>query len=81
MTHFFFLSTIYMLFSRNPDPVLRPSFMDITAQLQKPDYQVLKWVEDASKFKSSHSSETKTIGAPLEAGFHLHQDLQNSYIA
>ncbi len=68
-----------LCFFRNPDPLLRPSYMDITAQLQKPDYQVLKWSEEAGVHSCS-SSEAKVIGATLEAGCHLHQDLQKAYI-
>ena len=54
--------------------------MDITTELQKPDYQVLKWgKEDAGVHPSSHTSKGKIIGAPLEAGYHLYQDLQKTY--
>ena len=54
--------------------------MDITAQLQKPDYHVLKWNEDAGTPSCSSSNEAKVIGASIEGGYHLYQDLQNTYI-
>ena len=70
-----------VLIFRHPDAAKRPSFMDITTQLQKSDFQILKWNEEEGEEEGkSLSEEAKILGRPLEAGGQLYKDLQNTYV-
>ena len=61
----------------HPQPESRPTFTNILGNLQRPDYQLLNWASDDV---SSNSEAAKTLGAPLDEGFSLYKDLQNTYI-
>ena len=58
-------------------PESRPLFPDILMELQRPDFKLLKWTaEDVS----AYSEQARTLGAPLEAGEELYQELQKTYV-
>ena len=61
---------------RTFDPSKRPTFMEITTLLQKPDFQVLKWSREDW---TTCSEEARTLGAALETGTQLHKDLQKMH--
>ncbi len=61
---------------RHPDAVCRPSFQDIVTALHANDKYVLEVPpEDAM----SHS-EAGRLGAPIECGTAMYQDLCNQYV-
>jgi hypothetical protein len=63
---------------RNPDANERPAIQDVMMPLQKPDFQILRWEsEDAS----SSAAEATILGALLQDGFHLYEDLQKTYLS
>ena len=65
------------LSSRNPESDSRPTFPEIQVELQRPDFKLLTWTaEDVA----AYTEETRTLGAPLEAGEELYTDIQKSYI-
>jgi hypothetical protein len=66
-----------MVISRNPSADDRPTFCDITQELQKSDFHLLKW---SAKDISSYDKEMRTIGSPLELGEELYKELQSTYI-
>ena len=51
--------------------------MEVTALLQKPDFHVLMWSPEEV---ISFSKEAMTLGAPIDVGCQLHEDLQNVYV-
>jgi len=51
--------------------------MDITTELQKPDFQVLNW---STEDTASCSDASRTLGCPAEAGHLLYKDLQTRYV-
>ena len=64
------------LCNRNPECSNRPKFACVLQSLQHPDFKLLKWTaEDVS----AYSEQARTLGAPLEAGEELYQELQNMY--
>ena len=55
----------------------RPTFPYIQVELQRPDFKLLTWMaEDVA----AYTEETRTLGAPLEAGEQLYTDIQKTYI-
>ena len=48
----------------------------MTVLLQKPDFMLLHWSQEENKCVV----EARTLGMPLEAGHHLHMDLQKTYL-
>jgi hypothetical protein len=70
-------STDFSTICRNPNVEERICFCEIIQQLQKSDYELLKWsTEDVN----TYSKGSRTIGAPLELGKELFVDLQNTYV-
>ena len=62
---------------RNPEAASRPSFCDFINELQRPDFKILKWSE---KDKAVSSEKAMTLGAPIEEGASLFEDLQYIYM-
>jgi hypothetical protein len=62
---------------RNPDANERPTFLSIMIPLQKPDFQILQW---RSRDVSFSVCAAKILGAPLQDGFCLYEDLQKRYL-
>ena len=61
---------------RNPEHNTRPTFEDITLDLARDPVVLLSW----SQQDKETSSKAAVLGAPLEEGRHLYQDLQNKYM-
>ena len=59
---------------RHPDAHKRPTFMDLLDKLQTNASTLLRWEE-----KDNAGPEAATLGAPLQYGATLHQDLQQMY--
>jgi hypothetical protein len=62
---------------RNPKADGRPTFSDITQGLLKSDFFLLKWSAEDIR---AHTKETRTVGAPLELGRELYEELQSTYV-
>ena len=60
--------------SRSPDNHSRPTFEDLTRELARDPEALLSWSKDKTA-----SSQATTLGAPLEEGRHLYQELQEKY--
>ena len=60
---------------RNPDHHSRPTFEDITRELATDPEALLSW----SQQDKATASKASVLGAPLEEGKHLYQELQNKY--
>ena len=54
----------------------RPNFCDVVVSFQKPDFQILQWMQDDEK---KYSKLARTLGAPIEKGSCLYMNLQKSY--
>ncbi len=67
--HIFFLT-------RNRDSEARPSFCEILSYLNEPEYKITGW-SDTDKDK--YSEESRKIGANLEDGKLMYEELQNTY--
>ena len=61
---------------RHPSKSERPSFVSVHQTLSLSDTKLLKWLPED---RGSHSQAT-VVGAPLECGQDLYQDLQKKYI-
>ena len=66
-----------MFLFRHPKPSERPSFDSLVATLSQSDRQLLLWIEEN---KNVNDTKSMMLGAPLEAGFALHDELQEIYI-
>ena len=62
---------------RNPEAASRPKFCDFIIELQRPDFKILKWSEND---KAISSEKAMTLGAPIEEGASLFEDLQYTYM-
>ena len=61
---------------RHPDTNSRPTFFNILLDLQRPDFQLLKWtLEDVAAYRE----EARTIGTSVEVGQELFTELQQLY--
>lgn len=60
---------------RHPDHHSRPTFEDLTGELAKDPEGLLSWREE----DKAVSLKAVTLGAPLEEGRHLYQELQEMY--
>ena len=60
---------------RNPDHHSRRTFEDVTRELATDPETLLSW----SQQDKETSSKASVLGAPLEEGKHLYQELQNKY--
>ena len=67
----------YICDCRNPTPDERPLICRLIQELQRSDFQLLKWSADDVNV---YSKETRTIGAPLNLGKELFEELQNTYL-
>ena len=57
---------------------MRPKFCDTVVSLQQPDFKLLKWND--SDTTNCQSEKAKIIGAALEEGYCLYEDLQMAYV-
>lgn len=62
---------------RNNAEVERPSFCDIAVELQRPDFQILKW---SSSDEAQYSKPARTLANPIEKGRGLYPELQKMYL-
>ena len=60
---------------RNPDHHSRSTFEDLTSDLTRDPEALLSWREE----DKTVSPKAAVLGAPLEEGKHLYQDLQEKY--
>ena len=70
-----FTHNLTLYISRNPDHHSRPTFEDLARELYRDSEALLSW----SQQDKETSSKASVLGAPLEKGKHLYQDLQNKY--
>ena len=69
-------SMFHSVATRNPLSELRPVFVDILLELMQPDFKLLTWaLEDVA----AYHEQARTLGAPLEAGEELYNDIQNKF--
>ena len=59
--------------------MLRPEFCDILVTLQQPDFRILKWTKE--DLECAKSEKAKILGSPIEEGFSLYEELQQTYSA
>ena len=69
-------SMFHSVATRNPLSELRPVFVDILLELMQPDFKLLTW---APEDEAAYSEQARTLGAPLEAGEELYNDIQNKF--
>lgn len=67
----------YIIIFRDPEYNKRPTFDELFEFLNSSDDDLLSWLEEDEARMSSHHS--KLIGSPLEHGYCLYKDLQNTY--
>lgn len=60
---------------RHPDYHSRPTFEDLTRELDRDPEALLSWSDQ----DNTASSKAIVLGAPLEAGKQLYQELQEMY--
>ena len=57
---------------------MRPEFCDTLVTLQQPHFRILKWTKEDLE----HASEkARILGSPIEEGFCLYEELQQTYSA
>ncbi len=71
----FSVDCLFCHFHRNPEHQYRPKFGEISSQLRAPATKLLYWSAQDSKL----SEGAAVLGASLEEGYKLHEDLREKY--
>ena len=74
LAYMYMCTVMYWNLLRHPDAHQRPTFNDLLYKLQTNASTLLRWEE-----KDNTGPEAATLGAPLQYGATLHQDLQQRY--
>ena len=71
------IRTFIPLSCRNDAEDERPSFCDVAVELQRPDFQILKW---STSDEAQYSKSARTLANPIEKGRGLYPELQKMYL-